>query len=237
VFGSCLSNQTYIAMDVFSITTLIRAPFYFLLYLFYDIPLFTVAFCWLIDAISNGVPFALLGRRRHPDDRTQLAASSIESHAIYEPTNAVLVALLATGLWALSLYALCVSYLPEWVVTHFYPVPSVIRSYEANHLGFAAICLPLGWALREFLYAPRTRIDQVSLPVFVPFIRSLRTVVLFRRFCLLAVLMFGETFVRTYMAVGGSSIEGAALWAWVWTSMLYAVSYALAWVENAADQS
>jgi len=226
------------AMNTFSVTTLIRAPFYFLLYLFYDISLSTVTICWLIDASSISLAFSLLGRGRRGDYITTHASRSIQNHALYDLNNVLLVILLATAVWALALFTLCVGFLPGWVVTNFYPVPSVTRPHEANHLSMVILCLPLGWALREFLFTPSTKVDRLSeLPVFAPWIKSPRTIALFRRCYLLCVLVFGETFIRTFIAVGGSSVEGALIWASAWASMTYIVSSVLAWVEHAVDTS
>ncbi|KAF2668419.1 hypothetical protein BT63DRAFT_425739 [Microthyrium microscopicum] len=219
------------ATNAFTVTTLIRIPFYFLLYLFYNISLPTVIFSTTIDATSVAIAFLLMGRRRARGYASKAASESPEAHALYDPTNTVLAMLFATGIYALSLYALSTTVLPTLVVRHFYPIPSVERAHNASLYSLALPCLPLGWSIRELLYGPPTSADK--LPLGLPV--STRTATKLRRALVLVTLVFLETYARTFTAIGGSTLTGAGIWASIWAATTLAASLALAYVGAAAD--
>jgi hypothetical protein len=227
----CLLRELIIviAVNAFAVTLHIRLPFYFLLYLFYNISLQTVAASAVIDAASCAVAFLALNRRRPIDYTSRAAAKSIEAHALYNVTNVLVLTSLATAGFAVSLFgASMISWFRLCIILNF-DVPSVERLNFLQLPGFLALSLPLGWSLREYLFGPPTSVDSKSSGP-----RRLQTSFV-KRIVFLSTLSFVETFARTFTAIEGASLVGAAMWACFWFNLVWIVTLPLILAGSAAQ--
>lgn len=219
---------TLIALNAFAVTLHVRLPFYTLLYMFYDISLETVAVSALIDATSCAVAFYALNRRRSSNYVSKTVAQSIEASAVYDPLSVASLTGLATAVYAVGLTI--ASQLPWFrreLVTYF-DVLSFERVNVSNLPIFVALNLPLGWALREYVFGPATLVDSRGSRRQLTHSMSNRTFVL-------VMLTVIETASRTYTAIEGTTLIGATKWASFWAGLIALASTALVFAGAAAE--
>jgi hypothetical protein len=211
------------------VTLHIRLPFYFLLYLFYDISLQTVTTSALIDATSCAVAFLALNRRRPIDYTSRAAAKSRQARILYNIWNVLLLTALATSIFAVSAFAAAKTPYFRMQMVYNFDIPTLERLNEFMLPGFLALSVPLGWSLREYLFGPATEVDSKSS-------RRPLTHSLSNRTFVLAALAWLETFSRTFTAIEGSTVQGAAKWATFWFALILVVSTALTGAGAAAEE-
>jgi hypothetical protein len=73
-----------------------------------------------------------------------LASTSIQAYAT----------ILAAGIYAVTIYVACVSYLPVYLVTFFSNIPTITAAHSATPISLFPITILLGLAAESFIFAP-----------------------------------------------------------------------------------
>lgn len=161
----------------------------------------------------------------------------------------LLTTLLAAGIYSVVLYASYSTWLPTHLVVHFNGLPTIAPAHKAALPLLIGTLLPLGYAAREFLFAPATgarlNLADIRARAFNPATATLaetlrynlwgyskRTRELIKRTATLVAVSGFNTWLQTYVTVEGVESVGAAGWAAVWAAAAGATGLAYAWVGD-----
>lgn len=138
--------------DYLSLLVLYSAPYYFLLYFFYDISAWPIASTILVDLFSNVAPMYAF-RSLNPHNKLQSLRSD-EAYLASINTVDVLVSGAATSIYALVTFASLRTYLPVYLLSNFDSLRSLHRAHDATFFSLLVALVPLGLAAKSFLFVP-----------------------------------------------------------------------------------
>lgn len=137
--------------------------------------------------------------------------------------------LLAAAIYSVTLYAAYVSYLPMYLVTYFWGIPSITAAHAATPISLFPMTLALGLAARSFIFTPAATVSSTKI---VPLDTetasfsetfwynvwgySKRTKVIISRTAALMLVSGVNTFVQTFVTLEGVEATGAAAYSGVW---------------------
>ena len=137
--------------------------------------------------------------------------------------------LLAAAIYSVTLYAAYASYLPMYLVTGFYGIPSVAAAHTATPISLLPITLALGAAARSFIFTPAAAVSSTKVVPLDTEAASLsetfwynvwgyskRTKVIISRTAALMLVSGINTFVQTFVTLEGVEATGAAAYSAVW---------------------
>lgn len=214
----------YLGARVAAYLAYLRQPFWILLYLFYQVSLPTIAIDIGVDVASAFLAFSLIGAVSKPYPKDVRHAAIFKNRG-----NKALLSILAINVLALSLYASSASgYLSSFIVRTFYPVPSV----EAIHgisLSTSALLVSLSGLIVPFILASPPKPQSTN--TFTS--RVFHTHSIAGRIGLLTALTYIETVTHVFVAIKGSTSEGAIGYAAGWAGATALTGAVLAWVNRA----
>jgi len=204
----------------------LRQPFWILLCLFYQVSLPTIAIDIGVDIASAFLAFSLIGAVSKPYPKDVRHAAIFKNKG-----NSALLSFLAINILALSLYVVSASgYLSAFIVRTFYPVPSVEATHDLS-ISTSALLVSLSGLIVPFILAtppkPVLRDSLVS--------KWFRTDTVAGRIGLLTALTYVETATHVFVAIKGSTSEGAIGYAAGWAGATAVVGAVLAWVNGATE--
>ncbi|GAM82270.1 hypothetical protein ANO11243_002490 [Dothideomycetidae sp. 11243] len=218
--------------DVASLTLLTLIPYHSLLSLFYAISPVSVLSSIAIDLLSTVLPFALLRSSAPYNDPPSSAPTSTQL-STSTGVKFIVTTYLAVA-YAVTIFACLQSFLPGYIISQF-----DIRTLEPVRAATLPILLtamlPVGNAVKSFLYVPSTFLAKATLEEkeFDPHSATLgetlaynigmsgwgkREDILLRRSLLLAVLTVCASIAKIYGTVEGAELTGAIGWGSVWAA-------------------
>jgi hypothetical protein len=141
--------------------------------------------------------------------------------------------ILASLIYATTLYAAYNSYLPVYLVTYFDSIPTIAVTHTATTITLLPLTLLLGLAAKSFIFTPAAALApslaDAKLKSFDPATATLsetfwyniwgydeRTKVVITRTAALMVVCGGNTFLQTWMTIEGVEALGAVGYSAVW---------------------
>lgn len=207
----------------------------YLLAAFYDISPTTILTSLVIDALTTYVPFRLLR------PLSLAHASSTSSKSVAVPNRDIvtdlpiqtLTAILAAGIYSVTLYTAYASFLPVALVTYFDNIVSIEAAHTATPITLLPLALALGLAARSFIFTPATAsspsLADAKASAFNPATATLaqtfehnvwnsspRTRIVIKRTATLMLASGVNTFLHAYVTLEGVEAPGAAAYASVW---------------------
>lgn len=186
------------------------------------------------------------------------------THALHAPKGSVanrsilndlpvrlLTTVLASGIYSVLLYASYSTWLPEHLVVHLDGLPTIAPAHTAALPVLILTLLPVGYAAREFLFAPATgarlNLGDIRARAFNPATATLgetvrynlwgyskRTRELIKRTATLVAVSGFNTWLQMYVTVEGVDSVGAAGWAAVWATAAACTGLVYGWVGDVA---
>ncbi|KAJ5916357.1 hypothetical protein N7504_000372 [Penicillium tannophilum] len=235
--------------DVASFLYITHLPTYSLLTFFYGVRPTSTIVSYAITVLSTVIPFFFLRRPASVHDLSHAPSGAVANRSILQdrPTT-IYTTLAATSIFTVVLYASYASWLPAQLVVHFDSIPDI----SAAHAGPAGLpvlfltLIPTGYAVRDFLFVSSTghatdatvkTADHEGELLIKSLYRkswcqlSNKTRILISRTLVLATGVFFNTIVQIAGTINSVSVEGASLWAAVWTFATVAVGAVFGWIE------
>lgn len=189
----------------------------------------------LIDALATYIPFRLLRSLSlaHSASSSKHSAAVPNEDIVTSPAIQTYTALLASLIYATTLYAAYSSYLPVCLATHFDSIPTIAATHSETVVTLLPLTLVLGLAAKSFIFTPAA----ASAPspadakprAFNPATATLsetfwynfwsfdrQTKIVITRTVALMVVCGGHTFLQTWMTLEGVEATGAAGYSAVW---------------------
>ena len=185
-----------------------------------------------------------------PDAATPVANPQI----VYDRPIQLYTTFLAAGIYAIAVLISLYTWLPSYMIVHFDAIRSFDRAHQAALVSIAPFLLPIGYAAHAFMFTPsvaaRANLATAKSKAFNPATASLGETIRWNlgldgaqaageRLRVLAgrtavVALFGGTnlAVRTWAAVAGADLIGAAAWATVWSTAAVVTGLIYAWIGD-----
>lgn len=198
--------------------------------------------------VSTFIPFQLL---RSLSDVHAGAKNVANREIITDVPITVYTTLLSTIIYGVTLFSALHTFLPTTFVLYFDGIPSLEPAYKANYLSILPVMLAFGFAARSFIFTPfaatgRSKEDS-NLDEFNPVLATLgetlawnfwgfttRQKVLIQRTAAAMLVTGLNTYIQTYMTVGGVESCGAVNYAGAWVAATFLAGSALAFVGGEA---
>ncbi|KAI9803652.1 MAG: hypothetical protein M1833_000564 [Piccolia ochrophora] len=223
----------YDGIDLASLTLLSHLPTLYLLSTFYGVSSPTIIISLTIDILTTSLPFRLF-RPLSPAHHASTSPTVPNRSIIADTPLSLTTTLLATAIYAITLYTSLTTFLPTHLVTYFTGLRSLSAAYAPALPVLVLNLLPAGYAAREYLFTATAGFAQsaskprASSP-FNPATASLRETLawnvwgyaprskfLLKRTATLMLVTGLNTWVHTYVTVDGVESAGAAGWSGVW---------------------
>ncbi len=160
-----------------------------------------------------------------------------------------LTTLLAAGIYGVLVYGSYSTWLPVHLVVYFDGLRDISTAHTAALPFLIASFIPVGYAAREFLFAPATgarlNLGDIRARAFNPATATLgetvmynlwgyskRTRELIKRTATLVAVSGFNTWLQTFVTVEGVESYGAAGWAAVWAGAAALTGLMYAWVGD-----
>ena len=235
--------------DLVALTTVSHFPVYFLFNQFYSIRPSTCLWSIFTDILAASIPFALLRPALPAHAKNPPPGSVADRFLIHDMPTKLITAALGAALHGVLLFASYRTWMPSHLVSNFYPLATIDAAKAPNINVFVFNLLPLGIAMRTFLFTPAlaTPADERdhTLPDFDPASATLsetfaytfwgwsaRTRELIKRAAIVAGVTFMYTFVQLTFTVRGVEPAGAAGWAGFWSIAGLATAAVYGWVGH-----
>lgn len=198
--------------------------------------------------ISTFVPFQLL----RPLSGVHAGAKNVANREIVTDIPiTIYTTLLTTAIYCITVYSALHTYLPTTFVLHFDGIPSLEPAYTASYLTIVPVMVAFGFAARSFIFTPfaatgrsqedgrLNEFDPVTATLGETLVWNLwgytsRSKVVIAR-TLVAMLVTGlNTYLQTYLTIGGVEGAGAAGYASAWVLATFFAGGALAFVGGEA---
>lgn len=193
------------------------------------------------------IPFAFLRSPASVHDLSHAPTGAVANRSILQDRCiTIYTTIAATSVFTVVLYASYYTWLPAQLVVHFETIPDISAAH-AGPAGLPALFLtliPSGYAARDFLFVssmghentlPAERESQyIVLSVYYKLVGkfSVKTRILAARTLILAAGVFLNTVVQVAGTVDSVSVEGASMWAAVWTVATLIVGTLFGWIED-----
>lgn len=193
------------------------------------------------------IPFAFLRSPASVHDLSHAPTGAVANKSILQDrTITFYTTVAATSIFTVVLYASYYTWLPAQLVVHFESIPDI----SAAHAGPAGLpvlfltLIPSGYAARDFLFvssmghengARAERESQyIVLSAYYKLVDklSVKTRILAARTSILAAGVFLNTVVQVAGTIDSVSVEGASMWAGVWTVATLSVGAVFGWIED-----
>jgi hypothetical protein len=249
---TCLLTFTLTGIDLAALTLLSHLPPLYLLSSFYSISPISAGISLVIDISTTYLPFRLL----RPLSTIHTPSSSPTRTIIDDMTVRLWTTLLATSIYGSIFYISYRTFLPSFLITHFEGLVTLSTAYETSLPILLASMVPVGYAVREFIFSPSTAAaaaaesaasgkSSASSPAFNPVTATLgetvlhnvwgynrHTKVTLQRTATLVGLVLGNTWLQGTLTVAGIDPVGAAGWAGLWAGAGLASGAVFWWVGN-----
>ncbi|RFU34775.1 hypothetical protein B7463_g1523, partial [Scytalidium lignicola] len=213
--------------DLVSLSLVSRGPVLYLLHAFYNISPQPLLLSLLIDTTTASLPFYLI-RALSPAHSTN--SSNLPNKDLLTDTQIQsFTTLLATTIYAVTLSTAYNTYLTTSLAVHFNNLPTIISAYSASPVTLFPLCLPLGLAVKSFIFTPATTASSENRREFDPTTATLsetfwynvwgwdiRTKTVIARTVALMLVSGGSTFVQSFVSLEGVEAQGAIAYAGVW---------------------
>ncbi|TDZ24251.1 hypothetical protein Cob_v003034 [Colletotrichum orbiculare MAFF 240422] len=216
--------------DLAALNLLAHGPPVYLIATFYNISPATAISALGIEMLSTFVPFQLL----RPLSGAHAGAKNVANREILSDVPlTIFTTVLAAGIYSFTLVGAFKLYLPKTLVLFFEGLPNLAPAYTANFLTTLPVTLAFGAAARTLIFTPFVATgktaDDGKLDEFDPATATLgetlawnfwgyttRAKVVILRTFVAMVLTGVNTYLQTYMTVGGVESQGAATYAATW---------------------
>jgi hypothetical protein len=201
----------------------------YLLGTFYNIRTTTVLSSLLIDSIATYVPFRLL-RPLSPAHAASSRHGTVPNRDIVTDYQIqTITTLLAAAIYSVTLYAAYASYLPMYLVTYYYGIPSIAAAHAATPISLLPMTLAFGLAAKSFIFTPAAAVSSTKVAPLDAESASLsetfwynvwgyskRSKVVISRTAALMLISGINTFVQTWVTLEGVEATGAAAYSGIW---------------------
>lgn len=194
--------------------------------------------------LSTFVPFQLL----RPLSSAHAGAKNAANREILTDIPIqIYTTILAAAIYSLTLFSAYKTYLPTALVLYFKGLPSIAPAYTTNFLATLPVTVAFGIAARTFIFTPFVGTGETAedgkLAEFDPATATLgetlawniwgyttrEKVVILRTF--VAMVVTGvNTYLQTYMTIGGVESYGAVVYAGAWVAAAFLTGVGLGFV-------
>jgi hypothetical protein len=123
----------------------------YLLFAHYETPPLALIIIVAIETLATYIPFRLL----RPLSRAHAAPATVpNADVLTDAPIALLTTLLAGAIYSVSLLFAYATFLPNYLVTYFTGLPSLVRAHDSSYVGLLPVTLVLGFAARVFIFTP-----------------------------------------------------------------------------------
>lgn len=188
-----------------------------------------------IDALATYIPFRLLRSLSlaHSASSSRRSVPVPNEDIVTSPAIQTYTTLLASLIYATTLYAAYSSYLPVCLVTYFDSIPTIVAAHSETVVTLLPLTLLLGLAAKSFIFTPAaasaSSLADAKQSAFNPATATLsetfwhnfwnfdkKTKIVITRTVTLMVVCGGNTFLQTWMTLEGVEATGAVGYSAIW---------------------